>query len=188
MLLCLCWLLFQLPKAVKQTKFGAAKNLYCCAYTKLVCYAIAGFLAAWWKFAWRTSLYPIFPKHFVLFVWFYLERLLWSQKTNITTIFDRVFSSFTYTFYSQFSTRTDWKSVAKRAGCSKNPLFFALRISFIQWGINETITKLSWKFEENRTSGRFYFFKQKKRTLEMESTVQWQCLRTVIGDRPCPKF
>ena len=67
-----------------------------------------------------------------------------------------------YTFYSQFSTRTDRKSVAKRAGCSKNPLFFALKISFIQWGINETITKLSWKFEENRTSGRFYFFKQKK--------------------------
>ena len=67
-----------------------------------------------------------------------------------------------YTFYSQFSTRTDRKCVAKRAGCSKNPLFFALRNSFIQWGINETITKLSWKFEENRTSGRFYFFKQKK--------------------------
>ena len=37
-----------------------------------------------------------------------------------------------------------------------------LRISFIQWGINEAITKLSWKFEENRTSGRFYFFKQRK--------------------------
>ena len=67
-----------------------------------------------------------------------------------------------YTFYSQFSTWTDRKRVAKRAGCSKNPLFFALRISFIQWGINETITKLSWKFEENRTSGWFYFFKQKK--------------------------
>ena len=52
--------------------------------------------------------------------------------------------------------------MAKRAGCSKNPLFFVLKISFIQWGINETITRLSWKFEENRTSGRFYFFKQKK--------------------------
>ena len=67
-----------------------------------------------------------------------------------------------YTFYSQISTRTDRKSMTKRAGCSKNPLFFVLKISFIQWGINETITRLSWKFEENRTSGRFYFFKQKK--------------------------
>ena len=67
-----------------------------------------------------------------------------------------------YTFYSQFSTRTDRKSMAKRAGCSKTPLFFVLKISFIQWGINETITRLSRKFEENRTSGRFYFFKQKK--------------------------
>ena len=85
-----------------------------------------------------------------------------SQKTYLQKIFDRIFSSLMYTFYSQFSTRTDWKSVAKRAGCSKKPLFFALRISFIQWGINETITKLSWKFKENRTSGRFYFFKQKK--------------------------
>ena len=67
-----------------------------------------------------------------------------------------------YTFYSQFSTRTDRKCMAKRAGWSKKLLFFALRNSFIQWGINETITKLFWKFEENRTSGRFYFFKQKK--------------------------
>ena len=67
-----------------------------------------------------------------------------------------------YTFYSQFSTRTDRKSMAKRAGCSKNPLFFVLKISFIQWGINETIKRLSWKFEENRTSGRFYFSNKKK--------------------------
>ena len=65
-----------------------------------------------------------------------------------------------YTFYSHFPS--DRKCVAKRAGYSKNPLVFALRNSFIQWGINETITKLSWKFEENRTGGRFYFFKQKK--------------------------
>ena len=162
MLPCFCWLLFQWPTAVKQAKFAAAKNFYCRPYAKLVCYAIACFLAAWWKFVCRTRLHPIFPKHFVLFVWFYLEGLLYSQKTNIPKSFDRVLSSFLYTFYSQFSTRIDWKSVAKRATCSKNPLFFALRISFIQWGINETITKLSWKFEENRTSGRFYFFKQKK--------------------------
>ena len=67
-----------------------------------------------------------------------------------------------YTFYCQFSTRTDRKSVAKRAGRSKKPIIFCAKVSFIQWGINETITKLSWKFEENRTSGRFYFFKQKK--------------------------
>ena len=76
MLPCFCWLLFQWPKAVKQAKCAAAKNFYCCAYAKLVCYAIARFLAAWWKFVCRTRLYPIFPKHFVLFVWFYLERLL----------------------------------------------------------------------------------------------------------------
>ena len=162
MLPCFCWLLFQWPTAVKQAKFATAKKFYCCAYAKLVCYAIARFLAARWKFVCKTRLYPIFPKHFVLFVWFYLEGLLYSQKTNLQKIFDRVFSSFMYTFYSQFSTRTDWKSVAKRAGCSKHPLFFALTISFIQWGINETITKLSWKFEENRTSRRFYFFKQKR--------------------------
>ena len=56
MLLCLCWLLFQKLTAVKQAKFGAAKNFYCCAYAKLVCYAIARFLAAWWKFVWRTRL------------------------------------------------------------------------------------------------------------------------------------
>ena len=89
-------------------------------------------------------------------------RAVVKSKNKLTTIFDRVFSSYMYTFFSQFSTRADRKSVAKRAGCSKNPLFFALKISFIQWGINETITRLSWKFEENRTSGRFYFFKQKK--------------------------
>ena len=76
MLLCLCWLLFQKLRAVKQAKFGAAKNFYCCAYAKLVCYAIARFLAGWWKFVWRTRLLPIFPKYFVLFVWFYLERRL----------------------------------------------------------------------------------------------------------------
>ena len=76
LLLCLCWLLFQKLTAVKQAKFGAAKNFYCCAYAKLVCYAIARFLAAWWKFVCRTRLCPIFPKHFVLFVWFYLERRL----------------------------------------------------------------------------------------------------------------
>ena len=76
LLLCLCWLLFQKLTAVKQAKFGAAKNFYCCAYAKLECYAIARFLAAWWKFVCRTRLCPIFPKHFVLFVWFYLERRL----------------------------------------------------------------------------------------------------------------
>ena len=76
MLLCLCWLLFQKLTAVKQAIFGAAKNFYCCAYAKLVCYAIARFLAAWWKFVWRTCLYPIFPTYFVVFVWFYLDRRL----------------------------------------------------------------------------------------------------------------
>ena len=75
-LLCLCWLLFQKLTAVKPAKFAAAKNFYGCAYARLVCYAIARFLAAWWKFVCRTRLYPIFPKHFVLFVWFYLERRL----------------------------------------------------------------------------------------------------------------
>ena len=67
-------------------------------------------------------------------------------------------------------TRTDRKSVAKRAGCSKNPLIFGLRISFIQWGVNETITKLSWRFEENRTSGWFYFLKQKK---NIRNGIHW---------------
>ena len=79
MLLCLCWLLFQKLTAVKQAKFGAAKNFYCwqcCTYAKLVCYAIGRFLAAWWKFVCRTRLCAIFPKHIVLFVWFYLEKRL----------------------------------------------------------------------------------------------------------------
>ena len=53
----------------------------------------------------------------------------------------------------------------------KKPIIFALRISFIQWGINETITTLSWKFEDNRTSGRFYFFKQKKEHKKWNPTV-----------------
>ena len=57
------------------------------------------------------------------------------------------------------STENAWQ---REPGAQKTHYFFALRNSFIQWGINETITKLSWKFEENRTSGRFYFFKQKK--------------------------
>ena len=60
--------------AVKQAKFAAAKNFYCCAYAKLVCYAIERFLAAWWKFVCRTRLTPFFQN--VFFVWFYLERLL----------------------------------------------------------------------------------------------------------------
>ena len=76
MLLCFCWLLFQWPMAVKQANFGSAKNFYCRAYAKLVCYAVARFLAAWWKFVCRTRLRPIFPKHFVLFVWFYLQGLV----------------------------------------------------------------------------------------------------------------
>ena len=80
-----------------------------------------------------------------------------------------------FTFYSQFSTRTDRKSMTKTAGCSKNPLFFVLKISFIQWGINETITRLSWKFEKNRTSGRFYFFKQKKEHKKWNPLyISWQ--------------
>ena len=61
---------------VKQANFGSAKNFYCRAYAKLVCYAVARFLAAWWKFVCRTRLRPIFPKHFVLFVWFYLQGLV----------------------------------------------------------------------------------------------------------------
>ena len=178
MLPCFCWLLFQCPTAVKQAKLAAAKNFYCCVYAKLVCYAIARFLAAWWKFVCRTPLYPIFPepKHFVLFVWFYLEGLLYSQKTNLQKIFDRVFefSSFMYTFYSQFSIRTDWKSVAKRAGCSKNPLFYALRISFIQWGIKWDHNKALLKIWRESDKWAILFFQTKNKNIRklMESTVQ----------------
>ena len=67
---------FSVTNDSRTSEIWRRKNLYCCAYTKLVCYAIARFLAPWWKFACRTRLYPIFPKHFVLFVWFYLEWLL----------------------------------------------------------------------------------------------------------------
>ena len=74
-----------------------------------------------------------------------------------------VLFSFAYTFYPQFSTRTIRKSVAERAGCSKQTLLFEENISFIQSGINETITKLSWNFEENRTRDRFYFSNKKNR-------------------------
>ena len=69
--------------------------------------------------------------------------------------------SFAYTFYPHFSTRTIRKSVAERAGCSKQALLFEENISLIQSGINETITKLSWNFEENRTRDRFYFSNKK---------------------------
>ena len=164
MLLCLCWSLFQKLTAVKQAKFGAAKNFYCYAYAKLVCYAISRFLAVWWKFVCRTRLYPIFPKHFVLFVWLYLERRLSSQNTNLTTIFDRVFSSFMYTFYSQFSTRTDRKSVAKRAGCWKNLLFFCAKDLIYtvrnKWDHSKALLKI-WSESDKRA---ILFFKQKKRT------------------------
>ena len=60
-----------------------------------------------------------------------------------------------------FSTRTIRKSVAERAGCSKQALLFEENVSLIQSGINETITKLSWNFEENRTRDQFYFSNKK---------------------------
>ena len=55
----------------------------------------------------------------------------------------------------------------------KKPIINALRISFIQWGINETITKLSKKFEENRISGQFYFFKQKKEHIYTVDSISY---------------
>ena len=54
------------------------------------------------------------------------------------------------------------KKRGKESLVLKNPFFFALRISFIQWRINETITKLFWKFEENWTSRQFDFSNKKK--------------------------
>ena len=92
------------------------------------------------------------------------KTLFWlnfATVKGLTTIFDRVFSSFMYTFFLNFPLEPTEKAWQREPGAEKTH-FFALRILFIQWGINETITKLSWKFEENRTSGRFYISNKKK--------------------------
>ena len=52
MRLCLCWLLFPKLTAVKQAKFGVAKNFYRCAHAKLVCYAMD--LMHHWQPCFRT--------------------------------------------------------------------------------------------------------------------------------------
>ena len=57
-----------------------------------------------------TSLDTTNPNTYVKFIFL--------RTSPLTTIFDMVFSSFMYTFYSQFSTWTDRKRAAKRAGCS----------------------------------------------------------------------
>ena len=83
-----------------------------------------------------------------------------------------------------FSTRTIRKSVAERAGCSKQALLFEENVSLIQSGINETITKLSWNFEENRTRDRFYFSNKKKRKKwNRQRKVSWRGDRTWVHDQ-----
>ena len=71
-------------------------------------------------------------------------------------------SIFAYALFKNCSSRITQKGGLKGVGHAKNPLFSPQNTPFLQWGIKETILKLSWKFEENRMNGRFYFFKQKK--------------------------
>ena len=99
-----------------------------------------------------------------------------------------------YTFYSQFSTRTDRKSVAKRAGCSKNKThyFFALRISFIQWGINENKKRSPENLKRIGQAGDFIFSNKKKNIRNgihcrpitckgfFDNHVRWVFARTVL--------
>ena len=73
-------------------------------------------------------------------------------------------------FYPHFSTRTIRKSVAERAGCSKQALLFEENISLIQSGINETITKLSWNFSN----------KKKRKKWNRQRKVSWRGDRTWV--------
>ena len=106
---------------------------------------------------------PFFSKHFVVFG----LTLYWRAVVNPKNKFNNnlrqglLFLNVYFLFSIFHSNRPKKRGKENRA--SKNPLFFVLKISFIQWGINETITRLSWKFEENRTSGRNFIFQTKKK-------------------------
>ena len=144
MLLFLCWLLFRWLTAVKPVKLGAAKKFLLLCIRKACILPHCMLSHSLVKIRRRDTSVPHFFKTLrslcLILSW---TAVVKSKKTSLTTIFYRVFTSFMYTFYSQFSTQTDWTHVAKRARCWKKPNIFSQRISFIQWGKNEIKTKLS---------------------------------------------
>ena len=65
-------------------------------------------------------------------------------------------------FIRIFPLEPSEKAWKRELGAQNTHCFWKKNISFIQRGINEIITKLSWKIEENRMSERFYFSNKKK--------------------------
>ena len=102
---------------------------------------------------------PFFPKHFVLFVWFYLEGLLLSQKTKHQ---QSLLFLYIYFLFSIFHSNRP-KKRGKKAGCSKNPLFFCAKdlIHTVgnKWDHNKALLKI-WRESDKRA----IFFFQTKRT------------------------
>ena len=102
-----------------------------------------------------ARLYPIFPKHFVLFVWFYSWRGVVKSKDKVNNnLRQGLLFLYVYFLFSIFHPNRP-KKRGKESRVLKKPIIFCAEI-------NETITKLSWKFEENQTSGWFYFSNKKK--------------------------
>ena len=162
MLLYLCWLLFQRPTAVKQANFASQRiftvvhtqSLYATlsrAFSQLGENSSAGHVFS--PFFHNTS-FSLFD--FILRGCCKVKKQISQQSSTGSSL------PLCILFILNFPLEPTENAWQREPGAQKSHYFFALRNSFIQWGINETITKLSWKFEENRTSGRFYFFKQKK--------------------------
>ena len=69
---------------------------------------------------------------------------------------------YVYFLFSIFHSNRP-KKCGKESRVLKKPIIFCAEDLIHTVGNNnENITKLSWKFEENRTSGRFYFSNKKK--------------------------
>ena len=163
-LLCLCWLLFQKLTAVKQAKFAAAKNLYGCAYARLVCYAIARFLAAWWKFVCRTRLLPHFSKTLrslcLILSW---KAVVKSRNKFDNNLRQGLLFLYVYFLFSIFHSNRP-KKHGKESRVLKKPIIFRAKdlIHTVgnKWDHNKALLKI-WRESDKRA---ILFFQTKKRT------------------------
>ena len=124
-----------------------------------------------------TSLYPIFPKHFVVFVWFYLERLLWSQKTNNNNLRQGLLFLYVYFLFSIFHSNR-LKKRGKESRVLKKPIIFCpkdlIHTVGNKWNHNKALLKI-WRESDKRA---ILFFSNKKKNIRNGI----QCILACQGD------